>query len=218
MKKIIAYILLSALCIHSYAQSSYFNTITLGGGKTKPNMEQSIEGTDSATAYYVLEQRTKGKYDDYTKQELEWMINEYVKRKEEKAKAEKGNYKIWKFYEEEGKPLNMANLLKVMEEVGISNRLHVLAQAVLESSWFKSNVCQSYNNLFGLYDSTAKDYYHFERWEDSVVGYKKFIQNKYKGGNYLMFLQRIGYAEDPQYIYKVAKVMRCLVKEKTKNT
>ena len=93
---------------------------------------------------------------------------------------------------------------------GLSNKLFVLAQAMLETGNFSSRVCKEYNNLFGLYDSKNRDYYRFERWEDSVVGYGKMIQYRYKGGNYLHFLKRIGYAEDPRYIAKVAKMAKSI--------
>lgn len=216
MIKSLSIIFASSLCAPITAQNSFFNTIMVGKG-TKIEAQKVIEKTNNIIAESEPVLTAKGKFDDYTIQELEWMINEYVKRKEEKVREKKRGFKIWRLYdEEEEKPLNMKNLMTVMEKVGLSNKLHVLAQAVLETGWFKSEICRSYNNLFGLYDSKTKDYYHFERWEDSVVGYKKFIQYKYKGGNYFMFLQRIGYAEDPQYISKIAKVMRCIVKENNK--
>ena len=108
--------------------------------------------------------------------------------------------------------MTLANLIDVIEEVGLSNQLFVLAQAVLETGHFSSPVCKNYHNLFGLYDSKHKDYYRFARWEDSVVGYQKFIQYRYNGGNYLQFLKRIGYAEDPRYTTTVAKIATQLYK------
>ena len=48
-------------------------------------------------------------------------------------------------------------------------------------------------------------------------GYKKFIQHRYKGGNYLAFLKRIRYAEDPGYIRKVAKIANRLYRDLFKN-
>lgn len=80
---------------------------------------------------------------------------------------------IHKLYEGKNHHLNIQNLLQVMTEVGLSNKLFVMAQAVLETGNFKSRVCREYNNLFGLYDSRHKDYFRFEKWEDSVVGYQK---------------------------------------------
>ena len=115
----------------------------------------------------------------------------------------------WRLYQGEGTmEFNIPNLLKVMDEVGIKNKIYVLAQACLETGYFTSRVYKTYNNLFGLYDSSKKDYYHFQRWEDSVAGYMKFIQYRYKGGDYLQWLKKIGYAEDPAYINKVSTIVK----------
>ena len=125
---------------------------------------------------------------------------------------EHNNQQVISYYIGESHKLTLANLIDVIEEVGLSNQLFVLAQAVLETGYFTSPVCKNYHNLFGLYDSKHKDYYRFARWEDSVIGYQKFIQYRYKGGNYLQFLKRIGYAEDPRYTTTVAKIATQLYK------
>lgn len=142
--------------------------------------------------------------------QLEELIRKYEEnfknRSYSAALTHNNNFNILNYYNGESRPLTLSNLLDVMKETGLSNQLFVLAQAVLETGNFTSNVCKNYHNLFGLYDSKNKDYYHFARWEDSVIGYQKFIQYRYKGGNYLQFLRRIGYAEDPGYTQKVAKI------------
>lgn len=85
----------------------------------------------------------------------------------------------------------------------------VYAQAILETGYFKSNVCCTYNNLFGLYDSRNKDYYRFNHWSESVKAYKDYIQYKYIPPNdYYYFLDSIGYAEDPDYINKVKRIVK----------
>lgn len=84
----------------------------------------------------------------------------------------------------------------------------VYAQAVLETGHFKSDVCQSKNNLFGLYDSNNKKYYEFDHWSESVLAYKNYIQSKYKSdSSYYKFLQSINYAEDPTYVKKVKRLV-----------
>lgn len=118
------------------------------------------------------------------------------------------SYRNW-----EERELTMFNLLEVIREVGLTNGLIVLAQALLETGYFKSRVCKEYNNLFGLYDSKNREYFRFARWEDSVVAYQRMIQYKYKGGNYFHFLKRIGYAEDPRYLVKLAKVVKSIYKD-----
>lgn len=84
----------------------------------------------------------------------------------------------------------------------------VYAQAILETGNFTSNLCINKNNLFGLYNSKRKEFYSFEKWEDSVDAYKKYIQYKYKGGDYFKFLDSIGYAEDPNYIKKLKIILK----------
>lgn len=142
-------------------------------------------------------------------QELEYLNDTFKVNTDKQFQSRKSKDAVTlRFYEGEHRPLTVMNLLDVMKEVGISNRLFVLAQSLLETGYFTSNVCKTRNNLFGLYDSRHKCYYKFDSWESSVVGYYKFIQYQYKGGNYLSFLKRIGYAEDPKYISKVAKMSR----------
>ena len=118
------------------------------------------------------------------------------------------SYRNWKERE-----LTMLNLLEVIREVGLSNGLIVLAQALLETGHFSSSVCKEYNNLFGLYDSKNREYFRFNRWEDSVVAYQRMIQYRYKGGNYFQFLKKIGYAEDPRYIVKLTRMVKSIYKD-----
>lgn len=51
---------------------------------------------------------------------------------------------------EEGRELNIENLLSVLEKYNVKFKKIVLAQALLETGYFSSRVCQVYNNLFGL--------------------------------------------------------------------
>lgn len=144
-------------------------------------------------------------------EQLEKLIEKYERRITQKNyNRYNQNFKTYSYKDWKPRDLNLNNLMDVVDEVGLSNKLFVLAQALLETGHFKSRVCYEYNNLFGLYDSKNRDYYHFARWEDSVVGYKRMIQYRYKGGNYLRFLKNIGYAEDPRYIQKVAQLARGL--------
>lgn len=53
-------------------------------------------------------------------------------------------------------------------------------------------------------------YYEFDNWEESVKAYRDYVQYKYKGADYYQFLQRIGYAEDPNYVTKVRQIARTL--------
>lgn len=85
----------------------------------------------------------------------------------------------------------------------------VYAQAILETGYFKSKVHTRNNNLFGLYNSEKKEYHKFNHWTESIVKYKEWIQHRYKPpNNYYEFLQRIGYAKDPNYITKLKQIVK----------
>lgn len=91
---------------------------------------------------------------------------------------------------------------------GIHHPEIVYAQAQLETGYFKSVGCLRHNNLFGLYNSKAGRYHRFGHWTESVVAYKKWIQERYKPPeDYCGFLQRIGYAKDPRYIHKLKQIV-----------
>lgn len=85
----------------------------------------------------------------------------------------------------------------------------VVAQSILETGYYKSKGCTEHNNLFGLYDSKNKRYFKFNTWQESVEAYKNMIQYKYKSGDYYLFLKKIGYAEDPEYINKIKNIQIC---------
>lgn len=77
----------------------------------------------------------------------------------------------------------------------------VYAQAILETGHFTSRVCNDNNNLFGLYNSRKKQYYKFENWWNSIIFYKRNIQNRYNDSiDYYTFLEKINYAESKTYI------------------
>ena len=110
-------------------------------------------------------------------------------------------------HREPSRELNVRNLLEEMDKAGLHHKKIVLAQSLLETYYFTSNVCKKYNNIFGLYNSYKGDYYSFSRWEDSVVAYRKYIQYRYKTGDYYDFLDRIGYAEDKSYTKKLKQMV-----------
>ena len=95
----------------------------------------------------------------------------------------------------------------------------VYAQAILETGHFKSKVYREYNNLFGLYNSKTKSYYKFDHWSESVIAYLDFIQDRYKPPNdYYKFLSDIGYAEDPEYINKLKRIVNQYDKRRATDT
>lgn len=210
--------LLAPLAIKAQANVGGFYTVGVKK-TTRIDLTEKVEDSVSRNDSTSLPDSLELKEDDLSmlsETQLESLIREYEKylsEKDKKCHQSKNNQLVIKYYDGESHTLCLENLHEVMKEVGVSNQLFVLAQAVLETGNFQSHVCKQYNNLFGLYDSRYKDYYRFARWEDSVVGYIKLIQYKYKGGNYLQFLKKVRYAEDPGYIRKVAKIARQLYEE-----
>lgn len=104
--------------------------------------------------------------------------------------------------------LTIPNLYQEIIRNGILHPRIVLAQAILETGWFRSPLCLNRHNLFGLTNPKTGKYYEFNHWTESVRAYYTKVQYKYKGGNYLLWLRDIGYAEDPRYVREVIKVLK----------
>ena len=106
--------------------------------------------------------------------------------------------------------LTIPNLYKEIIRNGILYPKIVLAQAILETGWFRSSVCRNKHNLFGLTNPRTGKYYEFNHWTESVRAYYTKVQYKYKGGNYLLWLVEIGYSENSNYIKTIIKVLMML--------
>ena len=104
--------------------------------------------------------------------------------------------------------LTIPNLYKEIIRNGILYPKIVLAQAILETGWFRSSVCRNKHNLFGLTNPRTGKYYEFNHWTESVWAYYTKVQYKYKGGNYLLWFDEIGYAENPRYVYEIIKILK----------
>ena len=106
--------------------------------------------------------------------------------------------------------LTIPNLYKEIIRNGILYPKIVLAQAILETGWFRSSVCRNKHNLFGLTNPRTGKYYEFNHWTESVRAYYTKVQYKYKGGNYLLWLEEIGYAENPMYKEAIYCILKSL--------
>ena len=104
--------------------------------------------------------------------------------------------------------LTIPNLYQEIIRNGIQHPRIVLAQAILETGWFRSPLCRNRHNLFGLTNPKTGKYYEFNHWTESVRAYYTKVQYKYKGGNYLLWLRDIGYAEDPRYVREVIHILK----------
>ena len=112
--------------------------------------------------------------------------------------------------------LTIPNLYQEIIRNGIKHPKIVLAQAILETGWFRSPLCRNRHNLFGLTNPKTGKYYEFNHWMESVRAYYTKVQYRYSQKNrinssdvdYLKWLRDIGYAEDPRYIQAVVQVMK----------
>lgn len=106
--------------------------------------------------------------------------------------------------------------IKELKELLIVNKVSnvdvVLAQAILESGWFKCTNCsRELNNPFGFF--WKGKYKRFEDLSHAVRYYKTWQTKWYKGGDYYSFLKRVGYAEDPGYEDKLKQIVKQIKKE-----
>lgn len=112
--------------------------------------------------------------------------------------------------------LTIPNLYQEIIRNGIKHPKIVLAQAILETGWFRSPLCRNRHNLFGLTNPKTGKYYEFKHWTESVRAYYTNVQYRYGQKNqintsdadYLKWLHDIGYAEEPRYIQAVVQVMK----------
>lgn len=125
-------------------------------------------------------------------------------------KSDKGTERTEVSKRKELPALTIPNLYQEIIRNGIQHPRIVLAQAILETGWFRSPLCRNRHNLFGLTNPKTGKYYEFNHWTESVSAYYTKVQYKYKGGNYLQWLRDIGYAEDPRYVREVIKVLKTI--------
>ena len=98
-------------------------------------------------------------------------------------------------------PLNEKNVLAELKKQNVPHAHIVLAQSKLETGGYKSKLCKTHNNIFGL--RKGNTYRRYDSYIACIADYKKRISSKYKGGDYYIFLMKLGYAEDPLYVRKL---------------
>lgn len=108
--------------------------------------------------------------------------------------------------------LTKENFFTVCRILEIKHPDVVYAQARLESGNFTSAHYRNRNNFLGIYDSKRKRYMSFGHWTDCLVAYRDKVQYRYKRNldreDYLHWLVETGYAQDPNYISKVRKMLK----------
>lgn len=136
-----------------------------------------------------------------------FLINVYSDNKKENTIVEKED-SVSVQWRQNHFLLSKENLYNELVAQGVDFPEIVTAQAVLETGHFKSYACLQQNNLFGLRNNKG-NYMSFPHWTDAVAAYKKYIQryNHPVPEDYYVYLQELGYAEDPQYIDKLKQIV-----------
>lgn len=101
-------------------------------------------------------------------------------------------------------PLSEKGVLVELIKQEVPHPYIVLAQSKLETGNYKSKLCKTHNNIFGM--RTSKGYKRYNNYVECIEDYKRLISSRYKGGDYYAYLKRIGYAEDSSYIDKLKKL------------
>lgn len=199
------------LILGSASASAQFYTIT----KEKeilPEKQQKVASDTLQRGSVAYESCKKAEKDSFALELPVKPLSELYARKvyarvsHEKA-SDKGTEKTEVSERKELPALTIPNLYQEIIRNGIRHPKIVLAQAILETGWFRSPLCRNRHNLFGLTNPKTGKYYEFNHWTESVRAYYTKVQYKYKGGNYLLWLHKIGYAEDPRYVREVMKVV-----------
>lgn len=199
------------LILGSASASAQFYTIT----KEKeilPEKQQKVAPDTLQRGSVAYESCKKAEKDSFALEVPVKPLSELYARKvyarvsHEKA-SDKGTEKTEVSERKELPALTIPNLYQEIIRNGIRHPKIVLAQAILETGWFRSPLCRNRHNLFGLTNPKTGKYYEFNHWMESVRAYYTKVQYKYTGGSYLLWLHKIGYAEDPRYVREVMKVV-----------
>jgi uncharacterized FlgJ-related protein len=105
------------------------------------------------------------------------------------------------------------NMIKLIIELNIAHPDIVIAQAIIESGNFKSNIFKENNNLFGMkmpkYRKTTaiginRGHAVYSSWRESVIDYALWQGKRARYSTKNQYLRRLkSYAADPNYIIKI---------------
>ena len=199
------------LILGSASASAQFYTITKEK-EIRPEKKQKVAPDTLQRGLVAYESCKKAEKDSFAPEVPVKLLSELYARKvyarvsHEKA-SDKGTEKTEVSERKELPALTIPNLYQEIIRNGIRHPKIVLAQAILETGWFRSPLCRNRHNLFGLTNPKTGKYYEFNHWTESVRAYYTKVQYKYKGGNYLLWLHKIGYAEDSGYIHAVNRIL-----------
>lgn len=200
------------LILGSASASAQFYTITKEK-EIRPEKQQKVDSDTLQRGLVAFEYCKKAEKDSLAPEVPVKPLSELYARKvyarvsHEKA-SDKGTEKTEVSERKELPALTIPNLYQEIIRNGIRHPKIVLAQAILETGWFRSPLCRNRHNLFGLTNPKTGKYYEFNHWTESVRAYYTKVQYKYTGGNYLLWLHKIGYAEDPRYVIAVTQILK----------
>lgn len=114
---------------------------------------------------------------------------------------------------------SVENLTQMLKDLNVRFPHIVMAQAMIESGHFQSNIFRSNHNLFGMKQARARcttargtelNHAFYDNWKESVYDYA-FFQSRYLNdlrteSAYLDYLDR-NYAEAPEYDKAILKVI-----------
>lgn len=114
---------------------------------------------------------------------------------------------------------SVENLTKMLKDLNVRFPHIVMAQAMIESGHFQSNIFRSNHNLFGMKQARARcttakgtelNHAFYDNWKESVYDYA-FFQSRYLNDlrtedAYLSYLDR-NYAEAPEYDKAILRVI-----------
>jgi len=97
----------------------------------------------------------------------------------------------------------------------VKHKSIVLKQSLLESNTYKSRICKTKHNIFGL--RKGNKYRYFKSYEDCIIFYKHWQNKRYTTNkkskyhkhyskDYYQFLKNIKYATDKRYISKLKRI------------
>jgi hypothetical protein len=113
--------------------------------------------------------------------------------------------------------LDMRDINQLLIKHNIHHRNIVRAQIMLETSYLSSELCKVNKNLVGMKHPKRREtmsvqsnlgHALYKSYSDCVKDISIYQRLFYiPGEDYFIFLQRIGYAQDPQYIEKLKSLL-----------
>lgn len=193
------------LILGSASASAQFYTITKET-EIRPEKQQKVAPDTLQRGLVAFESCKKAEKDSFAPEVPVKLLSELYARKVYARVS----------HEKELPALTIPNLYQEIIRNGIRHPKIVLAQAILETGWFRSPLCRNRHNLFGLTNPKTGKYYEFNHWTESVRAYYTKVEYRYCQKNqtstsdvdYLKWLQQTGYAEAPMYIQSVKEIMK----------